>query len=159
VNLEEVAMTARPFPPGLPVLSPYLVVKDAPAAIAFYVRAFGAEERYRLAMPDGRIGHAELRIRGAVLMLADPFPEYGIAAPGDARPSVTLHLYVDDVDAVAARAVEAGAQLVRPVKDEFYGDRAGQLRDPSGHVWHLATHLEDVSPEEMQRRIAAGAAG
>jgi PhnB protein len=150
-----------PFaPPGQPVLSPYLVVTGAAEAIAFYQRALGAEERYRLAMPDGRIGHAELRFGDAILMLADAFPEQGIRAPaGDERLPVTLSLYVEDVGATMARAVAAGARVTRPLQDQFYGDRTCEVLDPFGYRWHLATHVEDVPPEELRRRMAAGAAG
>jgi PhnB protein len=153
-------MTIPFVAPGHPVLSPHLVVKGGAAAIAFYVRALGAREVYRLEMPDGRVGHAELRLGEGVLMLSDEFPEDGIRAPGGgSRPPITLHLYVEDVDATVARALGAGARLERPVKDEFYGDRAGQVTDPFGHRWHLATRIEEVSPDEMRRRLAAGAAG
>jgi len=151
-------MKTRPIPQGQPALSPYLAVKGAVAAIEFYVRALGAREVSRLPMPDGRLGHAELRLGESVLMLSDEFPEEGVLAPADGvRPPVALSLYVEDVDATAARAVELGARLERPVADQFYGDRACWLRDPFGHRWHLATHVEDVSPEEMRRRMAAGA--
>jgi PhnB protein len=134
-------------------LTPYLVVDGAAEAIAFYTHAFGAEETMRLAEPSGRIGHAEITIGKALVMLADEFPEMNIRGPRALGGSpVTLHLQVDDVDAVAARAVDAGATVVFPVKDQFYGERSGRFTDPFGHVWVLSTHIEDVSPEEMQRR-------
>jgi PhnB protein len=134
-------------------LTPYLVVDGAAEAIAFYTHAFGAKETMRLAEPSGRIGHAEITIGKALVMLADEFPEMNIRGPRALGGSpVTLHLQVDDVDAVAARAVDAGATVVFPVKDQFYGERSGRFTDPFGHVWVLSTHIEDVSPEEMQRR-------
>jgi PhnB protein len=136
-----------------PTLTPYLVVDGAAEAIAFYTHAFGAEETMRLAEPSGRIGHAEITIGKALVMLADEFPEMNIRGPRALGGSpVTLHLKVDDVDAVAARAVDAGATVVFAVKDQFYGERSGRFTDPFGHVWVLSTHIEDVSPEEMQRR-------
>ncbi|MFP2908880.1 VOC family protein [Pyxidicoccus sp. 3LFB2] len=136
-------------------LIPYLVTKNAPAAIAFYTRVFGATETVRLAEPSGRVGHAELALDGTPLMLADEHPELGILGPqsrGGATSS--LSLYVEDVDAVARRALEAGAELERPIQDEFYGDRVAHVRDPFGHRWAIATRLEDISDEEMQRRFA-----
>ncbi|NMO23057.1 VOC family protein [Pyxidicoccus fallax] len=141
--------------PDGPRLLPYLVVKNAPAAIAFYTRAFGATEVLRLTEPSGRIGHAELSLHGSRLFLADEYPEYGVVGPqsrGGATSS--LNLYVEDVDTAARRALEAGAELERPIKDEFYGDRVAHLRDPFGHRWALSTRVEDVSAEEMQRRFA-----
>jgi len=134
-------------------LAPYLVVDGAAQAIAFYTRAFGAKETMRLAEPGGRIGHAEITIGDALVMLADEHPEINIRGPKALGGSpVTLHLQVDDVDAVAAGAVAAGATVVFPVKDQFYGKRSGRFEDPFGHVWILSTHVEDVSTEEMQRR-------
>lgn len=137
-------------------LFPYLHVKGAIAAIDFYVAAFGATEKFRLVEPGGRIGHAELDFGGMTLMLADEFPECGIHAPvtiGDT--SVTLHLHVDDADALIGRAVAAGATLVRGARDEFYGERSGTIRDPFGHRWNIGHSIEEVSPEEMQRRYDA----
>jgi PhnB protein len=134
-------------------LAPYLVVDGAAQAIAFYARAFGAKETMRLAEPGGRIGHAEITIGDALVMLADEHPEMNIRGPKALGGSpVTLHVQVDDVDAVAARAVAAGATVVFPVKDQFYGERSGRFEDPFGHIWILSTHVEDVSPEELQRR-------
>jgi PhnB protein len=134
-------------------LAPYLTVRNTAAAIDFYVRAFGAEERYRLVGPDGRVGHADLVIGGQTLMLADEYPEYGVLAPESIGGSpVSLHLEVPDVDTTVARAVEAGATLERPVAREFYGARSGTLRDPFGHRWTIQTHVEDVTPEQMTRR-------
>jgi uncharacterized glyoxalase superfamily protein PhnB len=140
--------------PKMQSLSPYIVVKGAADAIDFYVRAFGAEEQFRLEDPDsGRIGHAELLIGGSTLMLSDEYPDFGALSPDTLGGSpVKLHLYVDDVDAIFARSLAAGATELRPVKDEFYGDRTGALCDPFGHTWMLASQKEEVSPEEMQAR-------
>ncbi|HYR95910.1 MAG TPA: VOC family protein [Candidatus Binatus sp.] len=147
---------AKPIPDGQHPLTPYLCVRDASRAIEFYTKAFGATESMRIAQPDGKIGHAELRIGDATIMLADEFPDFDVVSPQSLGGSpVTLHLYVADVDAFARRAVSAGAKLLRPVEDQFYGDRVGRLADPFGHVWMVATHQEDVSPEEMQRRARA----
>lgn len=131
----------------------YLRVHDAAGAIEFYRRAFGATENFRLTEPGGRIGHAELDFGGATLMLSDEFPEFGIRSPQTlGGTSITLHLHVDDADAVIARAVAAGATLLRPAQDQFYGERSGTVRDPFGHEWNIGHHLEDVPPDEMQRR-------
>jgi PhnB protein len=149
----EVPMPVAPIPPGYRSITPYLAVDGAAKAIEFYATAFGARERLRMPRPDGRIAHAELEIGDSLVMLADPWPEGHFLPPqGEAVP-VSLHLYVPDVDAVAARAVAAGARLERPVETQFYGDRSGTLRDPFGHRWHLATHVEDVSEEEVARRM------
>jgi PhnB protein len=148
--------TVRPIPEGYEQVTPYLSINGAARAIEFYQQAFGATEVLRLAMPDGRIGHAEIRIGRAPLMLADEFPEMGFRAPRTLGGSpVLIHLYVEDVDALAARAVAAGATVKRPVQDQFYGDRSVTLEDPFGHVWSFATHKEDVSPEELRTRHAA----
>ena len=137
-------------------LVPYLCCKDAERAIAFYETALDARERMRLAEPSGRIGHAELVVGGAPIMLSDEYPEYGVLSPSSIGGTpVKLHLYVDDVDAVVARAVAAGASVTRPVEDQFYGDRAGQIQDPFGHVWYLATRKERLSSDEVQRRYDA----
>jgi PhnB protein len=143
-----------------PALAPYIVVKGAARAIEFYRTAFGATEVFRLRDPGSdRLGHAELDLLGSRLMLADEYPDFGALGPVSIGGSpVTLHLYVEDVDAVVARAVDAGATVLRPLKDEFYGDRTAMLADPFGHRWHVATRREDVSPEEMQKRWNAGAA-
>ena len=153
-------MPVKTQPDGYHAITPYLVLDGATRAIEFYRSVFGATELARLDQPDGRIGHAELRIGDAMLMLADEAPAMGFRGPAAIGGTpVSLLLYVDDVDAVFARAVAAGATALRPVKDEFYGDRAGTLRDPFGHVWTVATHVEDVSPDEMQRRMASLSAG
>lgn len=132
---------------------PYLCVHDARAAIDFYVQAFGATEKFRLTEPSGRIGHAELQFGAMTLMLSDEFPEYGIrgAAAIGATP-VTIHLHVDDADAMIRRAASCGATVEREPKDEFYGERSGCIRDPFGHRWLLGHSIEEVSPQEMQRR-------
>ena len=145
----------KPIPDDYPQVSPYLCVDDAGAALDFYAKVLGAKERMRLAEPDGRIGHAELQLGDSVIMLADEFPDIGVRSPKAIGGSpVTLSVYVEDVDAVFDRAIAAGAKSLRPVKMEFYGDRSGQFEDPFGHRWSIATHVEDVSPEEMERRSA-----
>jgi PhnB protein len=148
-----------PIPAGYHSVTPYLCIKGAAQAIEFYAKAFGATEHLRMAQPDGRIGHAEIQIGDSRLMLADEFPEMGFVAPkGGERTPVMLHIYLADVDAVFTRAVDAGAKSVRPVTDQFYGDRGGMLEDPFGHYWYLATHVEDVPDEELQRRMKAAVA-
>jgi PhnB protein len=147
-------VAVKPIPDGYHSVTPYLIVKGAARAIEFYKTAFGAAEVMRLAQPDGRVGHAEIEIGNSRLMLADEFPEMGVHAPhSGGRMPMSLLLYVDDVDAVAARALEAGATVIRPVRDQFYGDRSGTFSDPFGHVWTIATHTEDVSHEEVTRRF------
>lgn len=144
------------IPEGWHAVTPYLVVKDAARAIDFYRQAFGAEETMRLAEPSGKIGHAEIKIGGAYIMLADEYPEQGHRSPQSLGGSpVNIHLYVEDVDAVASRAVEAGGKLLSPVADQFYGDRSGRLEDPFGHTWMISTHKEDMTPAEMQQRFQA----
>lgn len=134
----------------------YLCVRDTAAAIDYYVRVFGARERFRLTEPGGRIGHAELDFGGAVLMLSDEYPECGILGPQPGAPvSCTIHLHVDDADAVIAGAVDAGATLERAPQDQFYGERSGSFIDPFGHRWNIGHSIEDVQPEEMQRRYDA----
>jgi uncharacterized glyoxalase superfamily protein PhnB len=134
----------------------YLRAKDAQKAIAFYKEAFGAAEKFRLVEPTGRIGHAELVLGTATLMLSDEFPEFEIYAPEPhARSTFVLHLHVDDADAVIDKAVEAGARLVRPPKDQFYGERSGTIRDPFGYDWMIGHAIESVEPDEMQRRYTA----
>ena len=146
---------AHPIPDGHHTITPHLVIKGASEAIEFYKRAFGATELLRMADPQGRIGHAELRIGDSVIMLADEHPEMSYRGPHTlGGSSVSILLYLEDVDAVFARALKAGAKSRRPVADQFYGDRMGTLEDPFGHVWSVATHVEDVSPEELERRAA-----
>jgi uncharacterized glyoxalase superfamily protein PhnB len=134
-------------------LFPYLRVKGAAAAIEFYRRAFEAKERFRLTEPDGRIGHAELELGDFVVMLSEEYPEHDLRGPRSiGGTSVTLHLHVDDADAWIRRAVAAGAEVVRPASDAFYGERSGTVRDPFGHEWLIGHQIEEVTPEEMQRR-------
>ena len=131
----------------------YLHVADAARAIEFYTKAFGAREKFRLTEPSGRIGHAELDFGGVTLMLADEFPEFNCRGPlSIGGTSITIHLHVDNADALIERAVAAGATLERAPKDEFYGERSGCVRDPFGHRWSIGHNIEDVAPEEMQRR-------
>ncbi len=152
--------TAQQNPEKFSRLSAYLVVKGAARAIDFYSRVFGATELYRLTEPSGKVGHAELELGGARFMLADEYPDFGALSPITIGGSpISMHLYVDDVDALVKRAEEAGATLLRPLKDEFFGDRTAMITDPFGHKWHLATRVEDVSPEEMQSRWRAALAG
>jgi len=146
----------RPIPEGHRTVTPYLAIKNAAEALEFYRKAFGASERYRLMMPDGRVGHAEIGLGDSIVMLSDEFPEFGGKAPDALGGSpVSMHLYVEDVDAFFKKAVAAGASVRKPVMDQFYGDRSGQLADPFGHLWWVATHKEDVAPEEMQKRVQA----
>ena len=141
-----------PIPAGYEHATPYLVCKHAAQAIEFYKKAFGATELYRIPMPDGKVGHAEIKISGATIMLSDEFPEHGKSPATLGGSTVSLLVYVTDVDAFAERAVAAGAILAQPVKDQFYGDRSCRLHDPSGHNWSFATHIEDVSREEIKNR-------
>jgi PhnB protein len=148
-------MAARPIPENYPLVTPYLAIDGAADAIEFYKKAFGATERMRMDAPGGKIGHAEIEIQGGLIMLADAFPDMNFRSPQSLGGSpVTIHIYVKDVDTFCARAAEAGATITRSVADQFYGDRSCQLRDPFGHTWSIATHIEDVSPEEMQKRAA-----
>jgi PhnB protein len=147
----------QPIPEGYQRVTPYLIVDGAAAAIDFYTTVLGATERMRMPAPDDKVGHAEITFGDSVVMLADEFPEIGALSPRSVGgTSVLLNLYVEDVDSVYERAVAAGAKGLRAVEDKFYGDRSGDIEDPFGHRWSLATHVEDVSPEEMQRRMAAG---
>jgi PhnB protein len=145
----------KPIPAGYHSVTPYLAVDDAAGAIAFYKKAFGAVEVMRMPAPGGKVGHAEVEIGGSRIMLADEYPDMDFRSPKAFGGSpVSLHLYVEDVDAVARQAVAAGAKELRPVKDQFYGDRTGSFKDPFGHVWHLATHKEDLSPDELRAAAA-----
>src|SRR5436190_1898426 len=156
-KIREPLMSAvKSVPEGYPSLSPYLIVRDGAAAIDFYQKVFGAKLRMKLDGPGGRIGHAELEIGNGLVMLADEHPEMGALAPTTIGGTpVGLHLYLEDVDAVATKAIAAGATLKRPVESQFYGDRLGSIIDPFGHLWHISTHVEDVSPEEIGQRAAA----
>lgn len=149
-------MAAKPIPDGYHTVTPYLIVSGAADALEFYKQAFGATEVMRLADPTGRVGHAEIEIDGSKIMLADEWPEMGARSPktlGGAAAGMCI--YVPDVDTRFARAVAAGAKVQRPVQDQFYGDRSGTVEDPFGHVWTIATHIEDVSAEEICRRFAS----
>jgi len=138
----------------------YLHVRDAAAAIRFYVEAFGVTEKFRLTEPSGRVGHAELQFGEYTLMLSDEYPEMGITGPKAGQPtSASLHLHVDDADALIARAVAAGAKLEMAPRDQFYGERSGVVRDPFGHRWNIGHSIEDVAPDEMQRRYAEAMKG
>jgi PhnB protein len=147
-------MPVQPIPEGYHSVTPYLIVRGAAKALEFYQQAFGAEERMRFAGPDGRIGHAEIKLGDSIVMLADEHPDMGFVGP-ESRGGTTVGIavYVPDVDKAFARAIRAGGKEMRPVQDQFYGDRSGTLVDPFGHVWTLSTHKEDVSPQEMHRRM------
>jgi PhnB protein len=150
------ANPVQAIPEGHRAAIPYLCIKDAAAAIDFYKRALGATETVRMAQPDGKVAHAEMRIGDAVIMLAEETPQMAWRSPHSIGGSpVMIHLYVEGVDAVARRAMGEGMKELRKVEDQFYGDRGGKFEDPFGHVWWLATHQEDVSPEEMKRRASA----
>ncbi|MGH2754303.1 MAG: VOC family protein [Actinomycetota bacterium] len=150
----------KPIPDGYPRVTPYLCVDDAAAAIDFYVDVLGATERLRMPAPDGRIGHAELELGGSLVMLADEYPEMGIRSPRSIGGTpVTISVYAEDVDAIFERALARGATSLIKVEDQFYGDRSGQFEDPFGHRWSIATHVEDVSPQEMAKRAAEAMPG
>jgi PhnB protein len=149
-------MRSLPTPPGYHSVNMYLSLRDATSAIDFYKRAFGAEQVMKLNMPDGKVAHAELKIGDTIVMMAEENPEWGNKSPLTLGGSpVHLMIYVPDVDAAFKKAIAAGGKETRPVKDQFYGDRSGTLKDPYGYEWTIATHIEDVSPEEAQRRMEA----
>jgi len=151
-----VSIPVNPIPKGYHSVTPYLIIKDAARAIDFYKKVFDAKELVRMADPSGKVGHAEIKIGDSMIMLADEHAEMGHRSPQSLGGSpVGIHLYLEDSDATVAKAVAAGAKLERPVQDQFYGDRSGQITDPFGHVWTVSTHREDVSPEEMKKRMAA----
>jgi PhnB protein len=154
-------MTVKAIPDGYHTVTPYLIISGAAAAIDYYKQAFGATELLRMPAPGGKIGHAEIKIGDSPIMLADEHPEMGYKSPQTLGGSpVSIMIYVSDVDTVFDQAIAAGGKVQRPVKDQFYGDRMGTLEDPFGHIWHVATHTEDVSPEEMEKRMnAVGAHG
>jgi PhnB protein len=153
------ASKVDPVPAGYHTVTPYISVKGAAKALDFYKRAFGAEVLVRMDMPDGRVGHAEIKIGDSFVMLADEMPEMADAVTKSpatlGATTFGLMIYLDGVDARFKQALEAGAKIKRPVQDQFYGDRTGTLEDPFGHIWTLGTHVEDVSPEEMKKRMAA----
>jgi PhnB protein len=148
--------SVKPIPEGYHSVTPYLFVRSAASAIDFYKNVFGATEVVRMAGSNGKIMHAELRIGDSIVMLADENPTTGVMSPQTIGGfSVGLHLYVENVDAVILKAVDNGSKLLRPIKNQFYGDRSGSVLDPFGHMWSVATHVEDVSPEEMRKRMTA----
>lgn len=145
----------KPIPDGLRTVTPHLICADAGEAIEFYQKAFGAVELSRLPGPDGKVMHASIRIGDSVIMLNDEMPQRGIFGPNALKGSpVTIHLYVENADALFAQAVRAGAKVTMPLGDMFWGDRYGKLEDPFGHQWSIGTHTRDVSPEEMQKAMA-----
>ena len=150
----------KPIPDGYPQVTPYLCVDGAEAAIEFYENVLGARERMRMPAPGGKVGHAELELGESIIMLADEHPDMGVLSPKTVGGTpVTISVYVDDVDAVFDAAVAAGASSVRPVENQFYGDRSGQFEDPFGHRWSVATHVEDVPPDEMEKRMSEAMGG
>jgi len=145
----------KPIPAGYHTVTPYLACGDGAAAIEFYKKAFGAKEKVRMPGPDGKVGHAEIEIGDSRIMLTGEYAAMNFLSPvSRGGTTVTIHLYVKDCDALTARAVKAGATLLRKVEDQFYGDRMGTVQDPFGHVWHLATHTEDVPMAELRKRAA-----
>jgi len=152
-------MAVKPIPEGYHSVTPYLIIEGAGGAIEFYQKAFGAKELFRFPTPDGKIGHAEIKIGDSPIMLADAYPAMGYNSPKSLGGSpVSLMIYVENVDTVFNQAVQAGATAKEAVTDKFYGDRSGSLIDPFGHVWHVSTHMEDVSVEEMEKRAKAASA-
>jgi PhnB protein len=149
-------MPVKPIPEGYHSVTPYLIIKGATAAIDYYKKVFGATEIMRMPTPDGQIGHAELKIGDSPIMLADEMPGRGYVSPKTLGGTpVSIMIYVNDVDSVFKNAVDTGAKVDQPIKDQFYGDRSGTIHDPFGHVWTIATHKEDVTPEEMKRRMSS----
>ena len=145
----------KAIPDGYRSVTPYLIVKGAAKAIDFYKKVFGAREKFRMDGPGGAIAHAEIEIGDSVVMLADENPQHGALSPASVGGTpVSIMLYVEDVDRVAEKLTQAGAKMRRPVQDMFYGDRSGGFEDPFGHHWHVSTHIEDVTPEEIERRMA-----
>jgi PhnB protein len=152
-------MATQPIPEGYHTITPYLAVDDASEAIEYYKRAFGAKERVRMDAPGGKIGHAELEIGDSLIMLSDPFPQSSTRTPSElGGSSVSIFMYVEDVDATVKRAVDAGATITMEIADQFWGDRFGSVKDPFGHQWSIATHVEDVPPDEMAERAKAAMA-
>jgi PhnB protein len=152
-------MAVKPIPEGYRTVTPYLAVEDAAEAIEYYKRAFGATERGRMDAPGGKIGHAELEIGDSLVMLSDALPQFPTRPPQElGGTSVSIFMYVEDVDAVVQQAVEEGATVTMEVDDQFWGDRFGTVQDPFGHLWSISTHVEDVPPEEMAERAKAAMA-
>jgi PhnB protein len=149
-------MATQPIPEGYHTVTPYLAVEDATEAIEYYTKAFDAKERVRMETPDGKVGHAELEIGDSLVMLSDPFPQASTKPPNElGGTSVSVFIYVENVDAVVKQAVDAGAMVTMEVADQFWGDRFGSVKDPFGHLWSIATHVEDVPPKEMAERAKA----
>ena len=149
-------MGVKSIPEGCHTVTPYLIVRGASRAIEFYKKAFGATELFRMDAPEGKLGHAEIRIGDSSIMLADEYPEMGSRGPQSFGGSpVSILLYMDDCDEIFSRAIARGAKIVKPMSDQFYGDRAGTLEDPFGHIWTIATHKEDLTSEEILQRAAA----
>jgi PhnB protein len=152
-------MAVKPIPEGYRTVTPYLAVDEAAEAIAYYKKAFGAKERARMEAPGGKIGHAELEIGDSLVMLSDALPQFSTRPPKElGGTSVSVFMYVEDVDAIVKQAVDAGATITMEVADQFWGDRFGSVQDPFGHLWSIATHVEDVPPEEMEERAKAAMA-
>jgi PhnB protein len=152
-------MATQPIPEGYHTVTPYLAVEDATEAIEYYTKAFDAKERVRMETPDGKVGHAELEIGDSLVMLSDPFPQASTKPPNElGGTSVSVFIYVENVDAVVKQAVDAGAMVTMEVADQFWGDRFGSVKDPFGHLWSIATHVEDVPPKEMAERAKAAMA-
>jgi uncharacterized glyoxalase superfamily protein PhnB len=150
----EACMSVKPIPEGYHTLTPFLTVRNAERAIEFYKQAFGAQERGVAKGPDGKVMHAEVKIGDSVIMLSDEYPEFGALSPQSVGGSpMGLHIYIENVDAAFDRAVKAGAQVEMPVADQFWGDRYGKLKDPFGHKWSIATHVKDMSADEMKRSM------
>ncbi|MGH8901710.1 MAG: VOC family protein [Egibacteraceae bacterium] len=150
----------KPIPDGYPQVTPYLCIDGASTAIEFYAKVFGATERTRMSAPGGKIGHAEIQIGDSVIMLSDEWPEMDVRGPKAlGGTAVTIMVYVEDVDTVFERAVSAGAKALGSVENHFYGDRSGQFEDPFGHRWNVSTHIEDVPPDEMDKRAAEAMGG
>jgi PhnB protein len=151
--------SVKAIPDGYEGITPYLICKNAESAIEFYKRAFGAEELFRIGQP-GMVGHAEMKIGKAIFMLADEFPQMGASSPETIGGSpVSLYIYVEDVDSFTEKAIAEGLEVLKPVSDQFYGDRSGHFKDPFGHMWGFATHKEDLTPEELNERAKAAHGG
>jgi PhnB protein len=154
------ATNVKPIPEGYHSVTPYLIIKGAADAIEYYKKSFGATELFRMPTPDGKIGHAELKIGDSPIMLSDEHPDLGHVGPQTLGGTpVGIMIYVDDVDTIYKRAISGGGQEIKPLQDQFYGDRSGTLKDPFGHMWTVATHVEDVAPAEMKKRMAAAHGG
>jgi PhnB protein len=154
----ETFMSVKPIPDGYEGVTPYLICRNASAAIEFYKRALGAEELFRIGT-DEMVGHAELKIGNAIIMLADEFPPLAVSPEAIGGSPVSLYIYVEDVDSFTEKAVTEGLEVLKPVSDQFYGDRSGHFKDPFGHLWGFATHIEDLTPEELNERARAAHGG